>query len=299
MGRPKRILSLAPNVSMTLFALGADDTVVGRTGHCLSSIRRYLAVWQLSGSDIEGRLRHWEALPEVDTWPGAEPEKVLALEPELILTSGTGAFDTYDASAFNLGPDALINFDIRTLADLDRQIVTIGEVIGRSQDAAEIVRQLASRREVVLAGRLPSATTPKVLFEYCVCIKYHPDPAERFANPGRFVMVGGHLAPELIRLAGGEPLFALEGDSIAWTDFRRIRDAQPDIILTLDCGGCASALKHPVAARPGWPELAAVSGGSVFRPSKNIANPNLCYVDALAELMAFMATWEKTSRSSI
>ena len=31
MSRPQRLLSLSPNVSMILFALGADDRVVGRT----------------------------------------------------------------------------------------------------------------------------------------------------------------------------------------------------------------------------------------------------------------------------
>lgn len=296
MDRPKRVLSLAPNISMTLFALGADELVIGRTGHCLASIRRYIDVWQLTGKEIESRLHYWETLPEVGTWPDAEPEKVIALHADMVFTAGTGAFDTQDAAMFGLTPDALINFDLRTLADLDRHVATIGEILDKSQEAAEIIAQLAERRDAMLAAMPAPANIPKVLFEYCVCIKYHPDPLKRFANPGRFVMVGGHLAPELIRLASGEPLFAFEGQSVAWTDFRDIRAAEPDIILTLDCGGCANATKHPVDSRPGWPELAAVSTGSVFRPNRNIANPNLCYVEALGELIEFVNAWYARAR---
>ena len=296
MSQPRRLLSLAPNVSMILFALGADDAVVGRTQHCPSSIRNYLDVWELSGREVASRLRRWEALPEIGAWPQADRERAIALQPDMVLASASGTFDAYEAGMFNLGPDAFINFDTRSLTDLDRQIVTIGEIVGKREAAQEIVTQLAARRDAVLERRPSPARRPTVLFEYCVCIKYDPDPARRFANPGRFVMVGGHLAPDLIRLSGGEPLFAETGDAVAWTEFKAIRDAQPDIVLAFDCNGCPNAMTHPIAARPGWSDLRAVSGHAVYRPSRNIANPNLCYPEALAELVALVATWDRARR---
>ena len=39
MHTPRRVVSLSPNVSMILFALGADAVVVGRTQDCLSAIQ--------------------------------------------------------------------------------------------------------------------------------------------------------------------------------------------------------------------------------------------------------------------
>ena len=145
------------------------------------------------------RLRHWEALPEVGGWPRADREQATALRPDMVLTSGTGTLDAYKAEMFGLEPDALRNFDVRTLDDLDHQIVAIGEIVGKPEAADDIVAQLAARRDAVLANRTRPARRPTVLFEYCVCIKYDQDPMRRFANPGRFVMAGGHLAPELIR----------------------------------------------------------------------------------------------------
>ncbi|WP_119269975.1 ABC transporter substrate-binding protein [Taklimakanibacter deserti] len=290
--RPRRLVSLAPNVSMILFALGADHVVVGRTQYCVASIRDYLDTWGVSGEETIARLAHWEALPDMGAWPRADHERAASLRPDMVLASGSGPFDTHEASMFGLRPEALINFDTRTLADLDRQILTIGEIVCRPEAARELVSQLAARRDGVLAQRRMPAGSPAILFEYCICIKYHPDPARRRANPGRFIMVGGYLAAELIRLCGGKPLLAQRGDAVAWVDFNSVRDARPDMILAFDCQDCPNAMSHPVARRPGWPELKAVSGHAVYRPRRNIANPNLCYPSALAELMELVTIWD-------
>jgi len=293
---PQRLLSLAPNISMILFALGADHLVAGRTQACVSSIQNYLSVWRISGDEAAARLRHWEALPDVGAWPRVDLERARALRPDMIFTSGIGALSTREAAMFNLSADALVNFDTRTLSDLDRQIVTIGEIVGKREMARDIVVQLAARREAILARRSTIVRRPTVLFEYCVCIKYDPDPVRRFANPGRFVMAGGYLAPDLIRLSGGEPLFNKPGDAVAWIDFKDIRDAQPDMVLAFDCDGCPNAMTHPIATRRGWSDLKAVSGHAVYRPRKNIANPNLCYPDALAELVELVTIWSEAQR---
>ena len=290
MNPPGRLLSLSPNVSMILFALGVDD-VVGRTQFCLSSIRHYLDVWDIAASSVAPRLRRWEALPVVGAWPQADCERVMALQPDLILASGSGALDAYEASSFHIAPDQFVNFDTRTLADLERQIAAIGEITGKAEAAQGVMAQLAARREAIVARCAPLTRRPSVLFEYCVCIKYDPDPARRFANPGRFVMVGGHLAPDLIRLSGGAPLFTQPGDTVAWTAFEAIREAQPDLVLVYDCNGCANAKRHPIEARPGWGDLAAVSDGAAHTLGKNISNPNLCYPEALEELAEVVAAW--------
>ena len=296
MNAPGRTVSLSPNVSMILFALGVDG-VIGRTQFCQSSICHYLDVWGIAESDAAPRLRHWEALPVVGAWPQADCERVAVLQPDLILTSGTGALDAYDASSFQVAPDRLINFDTRTLAELDRQITAIGEITGKADAAKDLIAQLAARRQAIAARRAPLTRRPSVLFEYCVCIKYDPDPARRFANPGRFVMVGGHLAPDLIRLSGGEPLFTQPGDAVAWTAFEAIREAQPDLVLVYDCNGCPNAKRHPIESRPGWAELAAVSDGAVYTLGKNISNPNLCYPEALDELAEVVAAWGRARQS--
>jgi len=121
-----------------------------------------------------------------------------------------------------------------------------------------------------------------------VCIQYDADPDRRVADPARAILVGGHLAPDLIQLSGGAPLFTQPGDTAKWVAFDEIRAAQPDVVLQYDCHGCPMARKHPIPARRGWSELAAVSHAAVYPLSENISDPNLCFPVALEQLVGVL-----------
>ena len=75
---------------MMLFALGVDQLIAGRTQHCLPAIQEYLTVWGIPERDVTQRLQHWHALPVVGVWPLADRESIKALQPDGILTSGSG-----------------------------------------------------------------------------------------------------------------------------------------------------------------------------------------------------------------
>ena len=79
MHTPRRVVSLSPNVSMMLFALGADEVVVGRTQECLPALQQYLTVWRIAAHTVAQRLQYWQALPVVGTWPLADRESVQPL----------------------------------------------------------------------------------------------------------------------------------------------------------------------------------------------------------------------------
>src|SRR5215475_4593343 len=146
MHTPCRIVSLSPNVSMILFALGADAVVVGRTEDCLLAIQQYLRVWRISEHTVAQRLLHWQALPVVGAWPLADRESVKTLQPEAILTSGSGLFGVHEAQTFGVAADALCHFDTRTLHDLEQHIKQIGVLLNKPQEAARVTTQLALRR---------------------------------------------------------------------------------------------------------------------------------------------------------
>jgi hypothetical protein len=73
--------------------------------------------------------------------------------------------------------------------------------------------------------------------------------------------------------------------------FDEIRAAQPDVVLQYDCHGCLAARKHPIPARHGWTDLAAVSRNAVYPLSENISDPNLCFPVALEELVDVLNTF--------
>jgi ABC-type Fe3+-hydroxamate transport system substrate-binding protein len=288
---PRRVVSLSPNVSMILFALGADAVVVGRTQDCLPAIQQYLRVWHIPEHTVTQRLQHWQGLPVVGAWPLADRESVKTLQPEAILTSGSGLFGVHDAQTFGVAADALFHFDTRTVCDLDQHIQQIGSLLSTTAEAARVTAQLALRRDEAQARQRERSVPLTTFLEYCVCIQYDADPDRRIADPARAILVGGHLAPDLIRLSGGAPLFTRPGDTAKWVAFDEIRAAQPDVILQFDCHGCPTAKKHPIPKRPGWSELAAVSRHAVYPLSANISDPNLCFPAALEELVGILNTY--------
>src|SRR5262249_32924231 len=105
------------------------------------------------------------------------------------------------------------------------------------------------------------------------------------------ILVGGHLAPELIQWSGGTPLFTQPGDTAKWVTFDEIRAAQPDVILQFDCHGCPTARKHPIPGRHGWSGLPAVSHAAVYPLSANISDPNLCFPAAFEHLVGVLNTF--------
>jgi iron complex transport system substrate-binding protein len=291
MHTPRRIVSLSPNVSMLLFALDADAMVVGRTQGCMAAIQQYLTAWHIPEATVTQRLQHWQALPVVGSWPLADHAAIRALQPESILTSGSGAFGVHDAQALGVDTESVYHFDTRTLADLEQHLHQIGVLLNKTEAAARLTTRFATRRDAAKARQRARSVPPTVLFEYCVCIQYNPDPDRRVADPARTILVGGHLAPELIQLSGGVPLFAQPGDTAKWVAFDEIRAAQPDVVLQYDCHGCPTARQHPIPARPGWAELVAVCRAAVYPLSTNISDPNLCFPVALEELVDILNTF--------
>jgi iron complex transport system substrate-binding protein len=291
MHTPRRVVSLSPNVSMILFALGADAVVVGRTQDCLPAIQQYLRVWRIPEHTVAQRLQHWQGLPIVGAWPLADRESVKTLRPETILTSGSGLFGLHDAQTFGVAADALFHFDTRTVHDLDQHIQQIGSLLSKTAEAARVMTQLALRCDEAQARQRERSVPPTAFLEYCVCIHYDADPERRIADPARTILVGGHLAPDLIQLSGGVPLFTQPGDTAQWVAFDEIRAAQPDVILQFDCHGCPTARKHPIPRRPGWSELAAVARHAVYPLSANISDPNLCFPAAFEELVGILNTY--------
>jgi iron complex transport system substrate-binding protein len=285
MNIPRRVVSLSPNVSMILFALGADEVVVGRTQDCLPALQRYLTVWRMPAPSVMHRLQHWQAMPVVGAWPLADREAITALQPESILTSGSGPFGVHEARTFGVEAEALCHFDTRTFADVERQIQQIGALLGKTAEAAHLIAQLALQRNAAQARQHRRAVPPTVVLEYCICQQYDADPERRVANPAQSILVGGHLAPELIQLSGGVPLFTQPGDTAKWVAFDDIRAAQPDVILQFDCHGCPTARQQPMTARRGWSELAAVCHHAVYPLSENISDPNLCFPAPLEQLV--------------
>ena len=79
-------------------------------------------------------------------------------------------------------------------------------------------------------------------------------------------MAGGNWAPELVELAGAEPVLGMSGGHSPMLDLDDLRKEDPDVILVAPCGyDLARSLEdgEVLASLDGWSELTAVQRGRV------------------------------------
>ena len=85
-------------------------------------------------------------------------------------------------------------------------------------------------------------------------------------------MAAGNWMPELVTLAGGEPVFGKIGEHSPWLDWQELVDADPDVIVVLPCGfdlERTRAEMPALTAEPLWSDLRAVAEGRVYLTDGN------------------------------
>ena len=233
--RPTRIISLAPSVTETLFAVGAGSRVIADTTYC-----NYPSAAK--------------ALPKIGEYVNPDVEKIVAMKPDLVVGAKGNALDALDHLA-QLGIPVL-TIDPQSLEDVEGTLRLIGRATGNATAAATLAAQCAQRREA-LARRLAQpgmAARPRTLLLFSPDSLYSAGP-------------GSHL-DEMIRLAGGVNVAA--HSKTAWPELsmESVVRANPEIILFLSGHGTlhplttAGALARLRTER-NWSEITAVQQGRV------------------------------------
>jgi iron complex transport system substrate-binding protein len=229
MAYPSRIVCLTEETTETLYLLGEGDRVVGISGYTVRP--------------PEARQK-----PKVSSFLHARYEKIEALEPDLILAFSDLQAEITTELVKRGYP--VFTFNQRSVAEILQMIRVLAGIVGVSEKgealAATLQRGLddIGRRAATLAFR------PKVFFEEW----YDP------------LISGIRWVEELVRIAGGEPIFpeledaALARDRIVPGD--EVIARMPDVIIGSWCG--KPVRKERIAARPGWDRVPAVRDGRVY-----------------------------------
>ncbi len=191
-----RIVSMAPNLTEILFALGLDEEIVGVTRHCnyppaAQQKRRIGTFWQ----------------PDI--------EAVLARRPTLVVTLG---FEQQRQLAERLETFGCrtLTLEIETVSQLFDAILTIGHAVDRTAQAQMLVEQLQADRERMLR-RYAGRRRPKVLW----VIQREP---LRVAGTKTFVN-------ELIELVGGVNAIGPTRHIYPPVGAEQVLAARPDVII--------------------------------------------------------------------
>lgn len=206
---PQRVVSLAPNVTELLFAIGAEDQLVGRS--------------QYSNYPPEA-LR----LPSVGSYYRPELESIVALRPDLCIAmrDGTPRATIERLEALRI---PVVVLDIRTLEDVCAALLQLGTILGR-EEAARQAAQAATARLAALDARAAAladgADRPVILFvlQMSPVIAAGPD-----TYVGRLLARAGGLNP--VHAPVPYPRLGLE----------EVVRARPQVILTADMGAASSS----------------------------------------------------------
>ena len=222
---PRRIVSLAPNHTETLYALGLGDRVVGVTEYC--------------NYPPEAAEK-----TQVGAFDAIDLELVVGLEPDLVLATTMHMVETVPALREHGIPVFVL--DPQTVSHVLRAISAVGHLTGQDAAAETLVGQLQARIDAV-QDAVAGAQRPAVFWDL--------GPELFTAGPGSFV-------DDLIRLAGGENV-AADADS-PWPQLsvEAILLKDPDLIVLADHNYGQTATM--VAERPGWSDIRAVVEGSII-----------------------------------
>jgi iron complex transport system substrate-binding protein len=252
---PARIVCLTEETTETLYLLGEEHRIAGISGYTVRPPRAR------------------KEKPRVSAFTSADIQKILALEPDLVLAFSDLQADIV-AELIRKGI-AVHAFNQRDVAGILDMIHTLGALVGASSRAEALVDDL--RRNIDLVASRAPAHRAKVYFE-------------EWDSP--MISAIGWIS-ELIAIAGGVDVFANRSKGQSATErFVTQADviaAAPDIIIGSWCGKKFRAER--VAERPGFAAVPAVQHGRLHEiKSPLILQPGpAALTDGLAALHTIIA----------
>jgi iron complex transport system substrate-binding protein len=260
---PQRIVCLTTETVEVLYLLGEQERIVG-----------------ISGFTTRPPIARKEK-PKISGFTSANIDKILALDPDLVLCFSNLQADI--AAALIKAGCQLHVFNQRSLAETLQMILTVGDLTGASDKAQVLVAHYQSLLDTARAQSAAWSRKPIVYFE-------------EWDEP---MLCSIRWAAELIEAAGGQDCFP------ALSKFHNARDrqvsaeqvvaAQPDIIIGSWCGKKFQPEK--VRVRAGWQAIPAVQHGHVYEiKSVDILQPGpALFTEGLAQLQTIIQRWQQHS----
>jgi iron complex transport system substrate-binding protein len=242
-----RVVSLAPNLTEIMFAVGAGDRLVGRTSYC----------------DYPAEAK---AITEVGDTLHPSLERIIALKPQVVLVSTASQLEVFTNQLQGQNIAVYVT-DPHDLEGVFRSIAQIGEIVGKKDQANLVVQRLRERT---------SAVEQAVKQKQPVRVFYQVS--------GEPLYTAGHdsFVTDLMRRAGGASVTAeVPG---AWPKYSNesALAARPEAII-LPTGGSMGAANASVAEA--LRQSPAVQHSRVYKINDDhLARPGPRSVEGLEEM---------------
>ena len=249
----RRIVSLAPHLTENLYAAGAGERLVGAVDY----------------SDFPEAANR---IPRVGGYSRPDLEAIVALKPDLVLTWQSGNADAVVAKLKALGL-TVYQAQPDRLEDIPAGIEKLGRLAGTEAPAAKAA---AHFRQRLADLRRQYAGRPAVPLFYQV---WH--------RP-LLTVGGGQIISDVIRLCGGENVFAALPSKAPGVSVEAVLAADPEAIVASGMG------RNAVVGLDDWRKwarLKAVTRGNLFFvPSDLMQRPTPRLLDGAEQLCRHLET---------
>lgn len=226
---PRRIVCLTEETTEVLYLLGAGHRIAGVSGYTV-------------------RPPEARAKPKVSAFVTARYDKILALEPDLVLAFSDLQADVA-AELIRRGLNVL-TFNQRSIGEILEMVLALARLVGEEKKGLELVARLDGDLRAVAESAARFPRRPRVFFE-----EWHEP-----------LISGIRWVDELIEVAGGEPIFpelrvsrAARGRIVTPAEVAK-RD--PEVVIGSWCG--RKVKKGVIRSREGWSQVCAVRAGHIY-----------------------------------
>jgi iron complex transport system substrate-binding protein len=242
-----RIVSLAPNLTEIVYAVGAGDRLVGDTEYC----------------DYPGEAK---GLAKIGDTIHPSIERIIALKPQVVLVSTASQLEAF-TKQLDEQKIAVYVTNPRSLEEVFRSIATLGDLFGKHEQADTLVSNLR-RRTAAVEAKIQGTKPVNVFYQVS---------GEPLYTIGR-----ESYLTDLVRRAGGNSVTAdVPGGFPRYSDEAALA-ARPDAIILPSGGSMGSANSTAAASLKNSP---AVLNNRVYKINDDhLSRPGPRLVDGLEEI---------------
>ena len=256
----ERAVALTASDCEIIFALGAEEALVGRGEYC----------------DYPPEV---EDIPSVQSGYDTNIEQIIALEPEVLFMSTMAQTEEQVAQLEKAGIKVVVS-DAQDIEGTYTAITMIGQVMGKTEEAKEIIEGMKTVFEDIKANKLDGEKT----------IYFEVSPLQW----GLWTAGTGTFMNEVAEMMGLKNCFA---DVAGWAQIseEQVLERNPDFILTITMYyGDGPTPEEEIMGRAGWENVTAVLNGDILnlqdnelsRPAPRLAEGAQMLYDFVVESLA-------------
>ncbi len=244
----RRVVSLAPHATELLYDAGAGPAIVGALSH----------------SDWPPEAR---ALPRVGDAAALDVERIVALEPDLVVTwPFTIPSQVAQLRAFGI---PIYTTDTRSIRGIADEIERLAALAGTTASAAPRVTALRARVDALERQRV-GARVVRVFYQ--------------LGDKPMYTVGGPQLISQALRVCGGENVFGAATVAAPLVGVEAVLAAQPEAVVAGTEHG-----RRPVwlDAWQEWPALPAVRAGNLYAVDAMLLHrPGPRFIDGVEQICA-------------